>query len=414
MVRSTPTSTFDLRRFTIIPLVSFPHYFLSAKGHLAEQLKTREWIVARITLITERVVDHRVSLLNTKLIMRLILWTKDPDSNPYALGDGVKYYMLEVEDWTQPNNHPSKRRVSSRKLSSASESTPKWESLLPVPAEPEAEESFNEARPRVFAARSRSNSSPITGPSSLSRLLAQAGSEPPLEPIAASRGETPSPIAMSPSQIAMSPSQIAISPFPTTVSPPQIEASPSATSSAQPPGQTPTNPSPMRPGSRASRVSITSRPSIGRLIAPGTTKSTPTTAITGQPISASRSAGNSPTMTTIELSNAPSPEGSPSDGMSMHHRRRTTSYTVSKTSPLAHATTTTSTSTATTASAQGLNGVGSATAGSRLASLANSWGVSFGRRKKLEDIPSLDSITQGSSSSDDAEESSATDLLKKF
>ena len=53
----------DRRKFTMTALVSFPHYFLQATGNLAEQLKTREWIVARITLITERVVDHRVRLL---------------------------------------------------------------------------------------------------------------------------------------------------------------------------------------------------------------------------------------------------------------------------------------------------------------------------------------------------------------
>lgn len=41
-------------------IVSFPHYFLQASGHLAEQLKTREWIVARITSITEGVVDQKV------------------------------------------------------------------------------------------------------------------------------------------------------------------------------------------------------------------------------------------------------------------------------------------------------------------------------------------------------------------
>lgn len=41
--------------------VSFPHYFLQATGHLAEQLKTREWIVARITSIAERVVDQKVN-----------------------------------------------------------------------------------------------------------------------------------------------------------------------------------------------------------------------------------------------------------------------------------------------------------------------------------------------------------------
>ena len=52
----------DHRKFTVPVPVSFPHYFLQATGHLAEQLKTREWVVARITLITERVVDHRVSL----------------------------------------------------------------------------------------------------------------------------------------------------------------------------------------------------------------------------------------------------------------------------------------------------------------------------------------------------------------
>ena len=42
--------------------MSFPHYFLLATGHLAEQLKTREWIVARITSITERVVDQKVKI----------------------------------------------------------------------------------------------------------------------------------------------------------------------------------------------------------------------------------------------------------------------------------------------------------------------------------------------------------------
>ena len=40
--------------------MSFPHYFLKPTGHLGEQLKTREWIVARITSITEGIVDHKV------------------------------------------------------------------------------------------------------------------------------------------------------------------------------------------------------------------------------------------------------------------------------------------------------------------------------------------------------------------
>lgn len=42
-------------------LVSFPHCdFLLAIGHLAKQLKTREWIVARTTSITDCVVDSKV------------------------------------------------------------------------------------------------------------------------------------------------------------------------------------------------------------------------------------------------------------------------------------------------------------------------------------------------------------------
>jgi autophagy-related protein 11 len=43
--------------------VAFPHYFLLATGHIADQLKTREWIVARITSITEKVASNQVSLL---------------------------------------------------------------------------------------------------------------------------------------------------------------------------------------------------------------------------------------------------------------------------------------------------------------------------------------------------------------
>jgi len=41
--------------------VSFPHHFLSANGVISEQMKTREWIVARITSLTEKVVDAKVS-----------------------------------------------------------------------------------------------------------------------------------------------------------------------------------------------------------------------------------------------------------------------------------------------------------------------------------------------------------------
>jgi len=72
--------------------VSSPHHFLKARGHQAEILRTREWIVGRITSIIERVVERNV-----------------PDSNPYGLGDGVKYFLLEIEDWDKPHGttHPA-------------------------------------------------------------------------------------------------------------------------------------------------------------------------------------------------------------------------------------------------------------------------------------------------------------------
>lgn len=86
--------------------VSFPHYFLQVTGHLAEQLKTREWIIARITSILERVAEPN-----------------DPESNPYGLGDNVKYYMLQVEDWDQPpkakQQRPAKNAAASSRPGSA-------------------------------------------------------------------------------------------------------------------------------------------------------------------------------------------------------------------------------------------------------------------------------------------------------
>ncbi|KAG8700065.1 oligomeric, coiled-coil, peripheral membrane protein, partial [Ceratobasidium sp. 394] len=75
--------------------VAFPHYFLNATEDISELLKSREWIVARILSITERIAD-----------------SKQPDGNPFGLGDGVKFFLLDVEDWTQPSNIVKKRTIS--------------------------------------------------------------------------------------------------------------------------------------------------------------------------------------------------------------------------------------------------------------------------------------------------------------
>ncbi|EJF59536.1 hypothetical protein DICSQDRAFT_156224 [Dichomitus squalens LYAD-421 SS1] len=433
--------------------VSFPHYFLQATGHLAEQLKTREWIVARITSITERVVD-----------------SKDPNTNPYGLGDGVKYYMLEVEDWTQPS-FPSKRRESSKKaptveapLEPTNQLPPATEAIpIPVgPPEPEVEESFSATRPptsRLFP-RNRSASSPTAGPSSLSRLLAQAGpSEPPTSSSpglgsgsADGRGSSEEALALAPPRDA-SPTIFATPPDPEIHSPklprsvsPTVPLPPPANTSSEPPPQSPApspsptrpsfsptpgigsqpvnhhvpnQPSPLRSTSRASRGSGSTSSRFSRGIPFGTAttgsvaaaKTVPTTAISEHaistlsttPSSGSGSGASETTLAGVQMpgtlgtSTLPSPEGSPTLGMTsvltQSHRRRTTSYhlpssrssTVGLSSPNATAT-----------PSSPLAGVGiGVTASSRLASLASSWGVSFGRRRRSEILESESAGTAG-------------------
>ncbi|KAH9023404.1 putative peripheral membrane protein [Lactarius hengduanensis] len=352
--------------------VSFPHYFLQATGHLAEQLKTREWIVARITSITERVVDP-----------------KDPSSNPYGLGDGVKYYMLEVEDWTQPGT--TKRRQTSKKTSVVVE--PKEEPPVPLSAPPEnevEEETFHPARApnsRHFpAARLGSNSTtPVAGPSSLSRLLAQAPVVPELPPLDQTP-HLPSPVP-SPTR---TPSPQPPAPFPTTTLP-------ATTAPGRP------HSSPLRPGSRASRLSTSSRYSTPRLPAFGgaggsPAKAVPTTAITAPPVMEDPGTGafGSPTKT------APQPVESVGEGMaSLLARRRTTSFHLPASgSPLAAP-------------------VPRQTAGpaGAFANLA-SWGTSFSRRRKAIPTSAQASATaQAGAKQDTVSESGHTDaqqILQRF
>ncbi|KAF6745385.1 hypothetical protein DFP72DRAFT_993114 [Ephemerocybe angulata] len=299
--------------------VSFPHYFLQATGHLAEQLRTREWIVARITSIAERVVDQ-----------------KDESTNPYGLGDGVKYYMLEVEDWTQPSHNKRRgpsRRITSDKGPDPSHSTPDLQqhrSSSPIPVPPpaasssEVEDTFHPRNSHAFPSRHRSSSSP------------GAHSDPPLEPeVKEASASTSPPPPPSPSTLLAG------------SAPRQFVG-----------GQ----PSPLRPGSRASRLSTTSRFS-GRLPTLGAVASGPIAWI-----SSSYEGGNpfvSPT--------TPSPpEDSISDAISspMHgstDRRRTTSYHIPRSSVAGSQNPAFQQPRASTPS----------NATSTLASLASSWGVAL-------------------------------------
>ncbi|KAJ3826685.1 putative peripheral membrane protein [Lentinula raphanica] len=362
--------------------VSFPHYFLQATGHLAEQLKTREWIVARITSISERVVDR-----------------DDPTSNPYALGDGVKYYMLEVEDWTQPSH--DKRKLSKKRTADAdrkpslASSTP---ALPPGPPEPEVEDTFQVASTtssHLLASRARSNSSPSNArPSSLSRLLAQASPEMPA-------------------------TETTLQAFPTSDSQPDPDTSTSISPpppspqilkiTSSPQAQSPQ--SPLRPGSRASRLSTTSRFSGGRIAPFGsvstgssTNKANPTTALSDQKLVSSPSSAGIRSETAF-----PSPGGSPSDMTSTlkkHFRNRTTSYQSSRPSSLHVSRTSPPINVENTAS--------SSKAPARSSS-ASYWNSSWFTRKKAEPAQSTTSMENTSAAGSlRPSYSAASDILKRF
>ncbi|KAF9500734.1 putative peripheral membrane protein [Pleurotus eryngii] len=377
--------------------VSFPHYFLQASGHLAEQLKTREWIVARITSITECLVDRN-----------------DPSSNPFGLGDGIKYYMLEVEDWTQPSSQ-NKRKSSSKRPSGDRDKEPTEAlpltagtsppDIVPGPPQAEVEDTFRVTRPptsHLFPSRARSNSSPSAGPSSLSRLLAQADAQSSrLEAIPPSRSQTPSPIDKAVN--ASSPRAL-----------PQLPSPPSqATGSAS--SNVPAIPSPLRPGSRASRLSSASRFSVGRVppLVMGSSSASPavaakaaaTTALSEPPIASSPSPGEG---NPFGRPSTPSPDGSASEGMSNFiNRRRTTSYHVPAPSVASHS------------AGSGVSVRPSLTATGTLASLASNWGVSFGRRKATEFNGShvkngSERVTPNQPSGGDSTAESATNALKRL
>ena len=117
--------------------------------------------------------------------MMLTMGFQDPDSNPYGLGEGVKYYMLEVEDWTQPGISTKRKGSAFKKASDQVSISPPDRPISPPPAvEPESDVSAAESlgatrspTSHLFPVRKRANSL-TAGPSSLSRLLAQASPSP--------------------------------------------------------------------------------------------------------------------------------------------------------------------------------------------------------------------------------------------
>ncbi|OJJ39293.1 hypothetical protein ASPWEDRAFT_49319 [Aspergillus wentii DTO 134E9] len=80
--------------------VGAPHYFLREQD--VHKLQTRDWLLARITKIEERVVDLSKSLNGPNPDRRSIGEVSDgtsfDDENPFELSDGLRWYLLDATE----------------------------------------------------------------------------------------------------------------------------------------------------------------------------------------------------------------------------------------------------------------------------------------------------------------------------
>lgn len=82
--------------------VGAPHYFLGEQE--SHKLQNKEWLVARISKVEERVVDLSKTIDSTKLQPdgRSIGETSDgisfEDDNPFDLSDGLRWYLLDAAE----------------------------------------------------------------------------------------------------------------------------------------------------------------------------------------------------------------------------------------------------------------------------------------------------------------------------
>jgi autophagy-related protein 11 len=71
--------------------VGFPHYFLREQD--AHRLRHREWLVARINRIQERVVDLSKSLQSSNEADPI---NDEENDNPFQLSDGLRWYLIDA------------------------------------------------------------------------------------------------------------------------------------------------------------------------------------------------------------------------------------------------------------------------------------------------------------------------------
>lgn len=78
--------------------IGFPHYFLREQD--SHRLRNREWLLARISRIQDRVVDLSKSL-STQALGNGVAETESMDEendNPFDLSDGLRWYLIDAQE----------------------------------------------------------------------------------------------------------------------------------------------------------------------------------------------------------------------------------------------------------------------------------------------------------------------------
>lgn len=99
--------------------VGAPHYFL--KEQESHKLRTRDWLLARISKVEERVVDlsRSTSSLHANASVASDTASVGEDENPFELSDGLRWYLLEAFEEKPGAGAPATPGLSSSTVSTS-------------------------------------------------------------------------------------------------------------------------------------------------------------------------------------------------------------------------------------------------------------------------------------------------------
>ncbi|WOO77837.1 Autophagy-related protein 11 [Vanrija pseudolonga] len=168
--------------------ISAPHHFLHVTDAIEQQLASKDYYLARIAGTEEAVVNG-----------------DSPETNPFGLAEGLRYYSHRVEDWTPTQPRLPRRAVSA---SVAVESSRTAGPITPVPTRIRSESSY---LPQITPKASENEQQPS--------ILSPLQTTPAPHVQVPSQPTSPTPLTQSPT-VARKPS-----PQPRVTSPPPLRTS---------------------------------------------------------------------------------------------------------------------------------------------------------------------------------------------